>query len=103
MAEKIDLGYPIIMVFYVNRTMFMSPEIIQPYVQGVKSMFDEKGDNIRAFFLPTDDKEKIECINPQFLNDKAEYDKILNVVEVISNRFDIGNGADDNLEDLPEE
>lgn len=103
MEEKIDLGYPIIMVFYINREMFMNPEIMQPYVQGVKSMFDDKGDNIRAFFLPTDGKEKIECINPRFLDDKAEYDKITNIMEEISNRFDIGKGADDNLENLPEE
>ena len=100
---KLDVGSPIILVFHINRAMYSTPEIIQPYVQGVKSMFDEKGDNIRAFFLPTDDKEDIKCINPVFLDDEAEYQKITDLLTEIQEKFDIGQGADDNLENLPEE
>ena len=101
--KELDSDYPIVLVFYINRAMYAAPEIIRPYVEGIKSMFDDKGDNIIAFFLPTDDSERIECINPRFLDNEAEYKKITDFMEELQAKFDIGQGADDNLEDLPED
>jgi hypothetical protein len=93
---------PLILVFYLNAEMMKNPDIIQPFADSVNTILEKKEANIIAFFLPAADgePEKLECINPIQM-EKTEMVKINKLVEDISNNFDIGNGADDGI-DNPE-
>ena len=41
-----------------------------------KKYLDEKGDNVRLFFMPTTQNERIECINPKYIKDENEIEKL---------------------------
>ena len=57
---------PLFLIFYLDSTMFAQSEAVsQAYGENVKKYLDEKGDNVRLFFMPTKDTERIECINPK--------------------------------------
>jgi hypothetical protein len=45
---------------------------------------------VRLFFLPTKEPEKITCINPVFIEEEAEFDKLNDLIEDISNKFQVG-------------
>ena len=93
-------GYPLLIVFYLDREMMKNGTIIQPLVESVNHALTQKESNALAFFLPTDGPERVECINPLQV-EPADMEKINQVIEDIKNNFDIGNGADDG-KDNPE-
>ena len=92
---------PLILVFYINRDVMSNGEIIQPFVDSVNSVIGEREANAMAFFLPTDDNERIECINPLIATDD-EKSRIGELIDDISKNFDIGQGADDDYDDYDE-
>ena len=49
-----------------------------------------KGDNIRLFFMPTINNERIECINPVYIEDEKEFEKLDTLVKEIENKFQVG-------------
>lgn len=61
MNEKTN--YPMVLVFYLDREMMKVAEIIQPFVESVNFMLEQKNSNTLAFFLPTDGEERIECVS----------------------------------------
>ena len=72
---------PLFLVFYLSRDLFMDKKLVAAYGENVKKYLDERGDNVRLFFMPTDSEEKIECINPLYVNNKEDYKKIDNLIK----------------------
>ncbi len=87
--------HPLILVFYIDKSTIMTPEIIQPFINSVNEMVERKNANIMTFFVPAADgtAERIDCINPIMVA-PAEMDKINKMVDDIKRSFDIGQGAD---------
>lgn len=92
MDEK-QQSHPLILVFYLQREMMMTPEIIKPFAESVNSLIELKKANIIAFFLPTDGIEEIKCINP-ILTAPSDIENINIMIEDIKKQFDVGQGAD---------
>ena len=101
-------GYPLLIVFYLDREMMKNGEIIAPFAESVNDALTQRKANAMAFFLPTDGEERVECINPIQV-EETEMEKINKIIEDIKNNFDIGEGADegkenpDNLIDIHDE
>jgi hypothetical protein len=91
MMEK---GYPLMLVFYLDREMMMNPDIIQPFAESVNQALAQREANAMAFFIPTDGEERIECINPIQV-EETDMKKIYEMAEDIRANFDIGQGADE--------
>jgi hypothetical protein len=81
---------PLILVFYLQRHLFENREMIETYGESVRKYLENKGDDVRLFFLPTDDKEEIKCVNPVYIDDNDELDKLNDIIEDISNKFQVG-------------
>ena len=95
MSEKNE--HPLILVFYLDRDMMNNPQIIQPFADSVNNILAQKDANAMAFFLPTDDKERIECINPKQV-EPAEMDRINTIVADLVENFDMGNNLNEEEE-----
>lgn len=91
-------GYPLMLVFYLDREMMANEEIMQIMAQQVNDAIAERQANAMAFFLPTDGEERIECINPIQI-EETEMSRINKIVEDLTKNFDIGQGADDGKDD----
>ncbi len=81
---------PLILVFYLDRELFTQRDGVALYGERVKSYFDTQGDNVRLFFLPTDTEERIECINPVYIDDENEFTKLNDLIEKVTEIFQIG-------------
>lgn len=91
-------NYPLILVFYLDREMMSTNEIIIPFTEQVNFMIKNTGANAMAFFLPTDGEERLECINPIQLAE-ADMSRVNSIVESLVKSFDIGQGADEGKND----
>lgn len=91
-------GYPLLIVFYLDKEMMMNPDIIKPFADSVNDALTQRKANAMAFFLPTDSEERVECINPIQV-EETEMEKINKIIEDIKTNFDVGNGADDGKND----
>lgn len=78
---------PLFLVFYLSRDLFTNKQLVAAYGDNVKKYLDEKGDNVRLFFMPTDGEEKIVCINPLYIETKDEYDKINTLIEELESQL----------------
>tara|TARA_R110000824_G_scaffold253396_1_gene442300 strand:+ start:174 stop:662 length:489 start_codon:yes stop_codon:yes gene_type:complete len=81
---------PLILVFYLDKSTFGERELIKSYGENVKRYLDEKGDNVRLFFMPTEVEERIVCINPTYIEDKKEFEKLDNLVHQLEGQFQLG-------------
>lgn len=81
---------PLILVFYIFRDVLSNPEIRTQYAKSVEEYFNKKGDDVRIFFIPTDTEERLECVNPKFIDDKNTYDKLVKDLEDVKLKFDVG-------------
>ncbi len=88
---------PLILVFYLDREMMANQEVMEIVIKQVEDTIEYKKLNILAFFLPTDDKERIECINPIQV-EETEMSRINKIIEDLTKNFDIGQGADENID-----
>lgn len=88
---------PLILVFYIFRDVLSNPEIREQYSKSVEEYFNHKGDDVRIFFIPTDTEERLECVNPKFIDDKNTYEQLVKDLEEVKLKFDIGvdNGFND--------
>jgi hypothetical protein len=92
--EDEDTGdKPLFLVFYLNSELFTNKELVAAYGENVKKYLDEKGDNVRLFFMPTEKDEKIVCINPLYIEDENEYEKIDSLIEELSNQLSVSGRA----------
>ena len=80
---------PLFLIFYLDSTMFSQREAVQAYGENVKRYLEERGDNIRLFFMPTKDTERIECINPIYIEDKNEIEKLNRLVGNLEEQFQL--------------
>jgi hypothetical protein len=92
-----DKGYPLILVFYLNGEMMRNKDIIVPFTESVNNAIAIREANAMAFFLPTEGEERIECINPLTVPEE-KIEEINKIIEDLKKNFDIGQGADENLE-----
>jgi hypothetical protein len=69
------------LVFYLDRDMMNNPQIIQPFADSVNNILAQKDANAIAFFLPTDDNERIECISKVPEGKEEDFDKLLNDIK----------------------
>ena len=88
--QEIKTDDPLILVFYLDGGVFAEQEMLKVYSENVKEYFDENGDNVRLFFMPTTGEERIECINPTYLTDKTEIDKLNELTEKLEEMFQVG-------------
>ena len=88
--QEIKTDEPLILVFYLHESNFVNQEAIKLYSENVKNYFDENGDNVRLFFMPTSGEERIECINPVYITEKAEIEKLNKLTEEVEKLFQVG-------------
>ena len=81
---------PLILVFYLDRPSFVEKELVKSYGENVKRYLEEQGDNVRLFFMPTDGEEKIVCINPLYIKDEDEFEKLNTLVHQLEEQFQVG-------------
>lgn len=93
-----DKGYPLMLVFYLDRELMQNKNIMGPVAEHIDRTLASKEANAIAFFMPTDGVERIECINPVTLPE-ADLEKIYKIVDDLKKNFDIGQGADDEKEE----
>lgn len=88
---------PLILVFYIFRDVLSNEKIREQYSKSVEEYFNHKGDDVRIFFIPTDTEERLECVNPKFIDDKNTYEQLVKDLEEVKLKFDIGvdNGFND--------
>lgn len=85
-----EKGYPLILVFYLDRELMSNPKIINPFTQMVDTMLMQKEANAMAFFLPTDGEERIECINPIMIKE-ADMERVNKLIQDIKKNFSVGD------------
>ena len=88
-SQELPYEEPLFLVFYLDAETFSSQGLVATYGENVKKYLDEKGDNVRLFFMPTIDKERIECINPKYIEDKNEIDKLNNLIKELEGKFQL--------------
>jgi hypothetical protein len=88
--QELKPDEPLILVFYLDRSMFQDQSMMKMYSQNVKQHFDQQGDNVRLFFMPTDSEERIECINPVYITGQKEIDKLNKLNDELENLFQVG-------------
>jgi hypothetical protein len=88
--QEIKADEPLILVFYLHESNFVNQEAIKLYSENVKNYFDENGDNVRLFFMPTSGEERIECINPVYITEKTEIEKLNTLTEEVEKLFQVG-------------
>ena len=81
---------PLILVFYLDRPSFIEKELVKSYGENVKRYLEDQGDNVRLFFMPTDGEEKIVCINPLYIKDEEEFEKLNTLVHQLEEKFQMG-------------
>lgn len=80
----------LILVFYLDQSNFVQQDLLKAYSENVKRYFDDNGDNVRLFFIPTKEQEKIECINPVYLTDRSDIDKLNDLTSKLEEMFQVG-------------
>ena len=78
---------PLFLVFYLDSELFTNQSLVAAYGENVKKYLEEKGDNVRLFFMPAKDEEKIVCINPLYIEDEAEFTKIDPLVKELEHKL----------------
>jgi len=81
---------PLILVFYLERSIFSNREMVESYGENVRKYLENRGDDVRLFFLPTDKDEKIECINPVYIGNENELEKLNDLIEDLTTKFQVG-------------
>jgi len=81
---------PLILVFYLDKNLFSNREMIATYGENVRQYLENKGDDVRLFFLPTEGEEKISCINPVYIDEQKDFDRLQDLIEDLTNKFQIG-------------
>jgi len=70
--------------------LFSLQDAIRSYGENVRQYMENNGDDVRLFFLPTKEQEKIMCINPVYIEDETEFEKLNNLVGDLTEKFQIG-------------
>ena len=89
MENKIsEKGYPLVIVFYLNKEMMANPQIINPYVNSINYIIEQKEANAIALFMPTEGEDRVEVLNPVLLHESKE-EEYKKLIADIKSKFDI--------------
>jgi hypothetical protein len=83
-----DNKYPLILVFYFKRDLFEHREIISEIAETIEKSLEIKAVNAVTYMMPTDDNERVECINPVQVAE-PEMDKIMKILEDLKKENDV--------------
>ena len=67
---------PLVLVFYIDRETMKVRDIIEPFIESINMYIESKDYEVMALFLPTDENERVECINPVIAT-QEQLDKIM--------------------------
>lgn len=81
--------HPLILVFYLDRMMMQQPSILKAFSDFVNDTIAKRDANIMAFFIPTDDNERVECINPLIATEE-EKGRISEMLDGMTKEFNLG-------------
>jgi hypothetical protein len=82
---------PLILVFYLDKTLFANTDLIRTYGENVKNYLEEeKGDNVRIFFMPTEGREEIKCINPVYIDESDDIKNLNDLISGLEKKFQVG-------------
>ena len=81
---------PLILVFYLEKSLFTNTDMIRSYGENVREYLESKGDDVRLFFMPTDGKEEIKCINPVYIDEVSDIEKLNDLISDLENKFQVG-------------
>jgi hypothetical protein len=84
-----NISNPIILVFYLDMELFKDREMVKMYGENISQYMESRGDDVRLFFIPTDGKEEIKCINPVYVENESELERLDNLIKDISEKFQI--------------
>lgn len=94
MPELPKTEQPLVLVFYLDRDLMGTPDIIQPFANSVNTAIAQREANAMAFFLPTDGPERVDCINP-LLATPEEKERITKLIDDIEKNFSIDTQKDE--------
>jgi hypothetical protein len=80
---------PLILVFYLDKEIIQRSELRDQYAAGIKKYFSELKMKAAIFFVPTSGDERIECINPKYIEDRDEINKLRQVLSDAERIFDL--------------
>lgn len=81
---------PLILVFYLEKSLFSNTDMIRSYGENVQNYLENRGDDVRLFFMPTEGKEEIKCINPVYIDESDDIQKLNDLISDIGNKFQVG-------------
>jgi len=86
MSGTTESTYPLVLVFYVDRQIMKNRQLMEHFTQSVNHLIEAKNFKVMAFFLPTDDVERIECINP-IIAPPEQMERVNKLINDISSNF----------------
>lgn len=81
---------PLILVFYLDRQLFETPEIVEEMYKTINHQFTELGVFAIPYVLPTDDTVRIECLNPVTVSE-PDMEKIKGMLDKLQKQLDMNN------------
>jgi hypothetical protein len=79
----------LILVFYLDRILFTkTPEILNQVSTSIETFIEKKELNAIAIFLPTDNTERVECINPVIVTEE-KINEINKIISDMKKQFSI--------------
>ena len=81
---------PLILVFYLEKSLFSNTDMIRSYGENVKNYLENRGDDVRLFFMPTEGKEEIKCINPVYIDESEDIQKLNDLISDLEKKFQVG-------------
>lgn len=81
---------PLILVFYLEKSLFTNTDMIRIYGENVKEYLENRGDEVRLFFMPTEGKEEIKCINPIYIDESEDIQNLNDLISDLENKFQVG-------------
>lgn len=81
---------PLILVFYLEKSLFTNTDMIRIYGENVKEYLENRGDEVRLFFMPTEGKEEIKCINPVYIDESEDIQNLNDLISDLENKFQVG-------------
>lgn len=91
---------PLILVFYMFTETLTQDGLMEIVTKNVETLLNDKGVDAAVFYVPTDEYERIECINPAIATE-AQMDRINKIIDDIAVATDIGQVNEDDF-NLPE-
>ena len=96
--ESQNKEQPLILVIYMDRMVLSDHESMEIISENLKAALEAKGVNAVTLFVPTETRERIECINPVIATEE-QIIKINKLIADIEKAFDIKHDLTEEDED----